>query len=128
MGELRISIIETNDDVAELHDLYETIADDGDLRAVRKSLEPGEPGVGQMGAEEWIRLILDNPGLYTAVSSCVAAWLASRKPRRLRLVVRGDDGATTEVEIDGIKKVAVEDLLNALDTVRKKPGDAPTQQ
>lgn len=113
MTELRLSIEGAEDDAAELHDLYTAILADDDLRSARKSLVPGQPNSAQMGAEDVIRLVLDNPGFYTMVSTCVAAWLATRKSH-LRVVFRGKE--ISEIEYDGRHPATVAQLTQALTT------------
>jgi hypothetical protein len=75
-----------------------------------------------MGAEDIIRLVLDNPGLDTALSTCFTAWLATRKSRRLKIILRAND--TAEIEADGINTITTDDVIRALNAARGKPDDA----
>lgn len=123
MTEYLISIAESDDDTYELHDLYRTILDDDELHEAGTSLITAAPRPGQLGADEWVRLVLDNPALDTAVSTCVTAWLATRKSRRLRIVLHAK--GKIEIEADGVNAVSTADVLKALETVRGGQGDAP---
>jgi hypothetical protein len=115
-------VVGSDDDVTELHDLYAAILDDDELRTVRKALVRGPAEADWMGAEECVRLFLDNPALDTAVSTCVTAWLATRKSRRLKVTVRADGSA--EIEADGIREVTPSDVRAALDAARNGRTDA----
>ncbi|MDN2497463.1 MULTISPECIES: effector-associated constant component EACC1 [Nocardia] len=116
MTEFGLSIADSEDDAAELHDLYAAIIEDDELRSARKRLEAGQPGANRMGAEEIIRLVIENPSLDAAVSTCIAAWLATRRSRRMKVIIRAD--RSVEVEADGIKSVTAADIQDALRSVR----------
>lgn len=122
--EFRISVAGTDDDVAELHDLYASLLDDDELQTAHKTVELGQPGRGEMGAEDIVRLIVDNPGLDTAISTCVTAWLATRKSRRLKLIIRANGSA--EIQADGITRIAPEDVAQALKLAREEHRSATT--
>ena len=124
MTEFMFSITNAEDDAAELNDLYSAILDDRQLRAAKKSLAPGQPGAGQMGAEEVIRIVLENPGFYTAASTCVSAWLASRQSR-LKVIIRANGSA--EIEADGINPITATVVEQALNAARKEQGDEATR-
>ncbi|MBH0120021.1 hypothetical protein I0Q12_11040 [Rhodococcus sp. CX] len=111
MTEFHLSIAGSQDDAEELRDLYAAILDDNELRTARKSVVQGAPKEGQMGAEDTIRLVVDSPALWTAVSSCVTAWLATRESR-LRLVVHAI--RSSEIESDGHRDVTSAEVNQAL--------------
>jgi hypothetical protein len=123
--EFVIAVVDSDDDITELHDLYAAILDDDELRTARKALVLGPVEADRMGVEEYVRLVLDNPALDTAVSTCVTAWLATRKSRRLKITVRADGSA--EIEADGIRDVTPGDVRAALDAARLGRPDAATE-
>lgn len=115
--EFRLSIDGSTDDTGELHDLHEAIRDDHELVGVRSSLGPMSAPEGAMGAEEIVRIIFDNPALCTAVSACVTAWLATRKSRRLKVIIRAN--GTAEIQADGIKEITAAEVAEALRIARE---------
>ncbi len=119
MTDFLIQVTDSDDDVAELRDLYSALLDDDELRTAKKSIVAGRPSGEQMGFEDVLRLVLENPGLDTAVSSCVVAWLTARKSRRLKIVLRAN--GTAEIEADGVGKVTAGDVMKALAEARRDP-------
>ncbi|WP_157124999.1 effector-associated constant component EACC1 [Nocardia pseudovaccinii] len=126
MCEFRLSISDSEDDIEELHDLYEAIREDYELVGVRASLVHAPVPDGAMGVEDVLRLVLDNPGLDAAVSTCVTAWLATRKSRRLKIIVRADK--SVEIQADGIKDIAPEDVARVLNIARGEHRDETAGQ
>ncbi len=117
MYEYRLSIDGSADDIGELHDLHEAFREDYDLVGVRAALLPTSAPEGAMGGEEVIRIIFDNPALCTGVSACVTAWLATRKSRRLKIIVRAN--GTAEIQADGIKEITTDQVAEALRIARE---------
>jgi hypothetical protein len=122
VGDLRISVTDSDDDVAELRALYETILDDDVLRSARKSLNPGVPAEGKMGAGETIELVLTNTAAFTAFATCVKAWLDSRRSK-LVLKVEGP-GGKSEIVADGVNVVTSAALNRAMDIAQGAVGEA----
>ena len=116
--DLRIGITGTDDDVAELHSLYEAILEDGELRPARKSLEEGRPAPGEMGLDEIVRLALD-ADLITAVASCITAWLTAKRGR-LHVVVQGP-GGSARIDAEGTEAVTRESVSQALELATGRP-------
>ncbi|WP_433717181.1 effector-associated constant component EACC1 (plasmid) [Nocardia sp. CA-084685] len=122
MSEFQISVTGTDDDVDALHDLYAVVIDDDQLRTVRKSLVPGEPQAGHMGAEDVIRLVLDNTALIAALATCTKSWLQSRKST-LKLTVQGPAGKA-EVVADGVNVATTTAVRRAFEIAQGTIGEA----
>lgn len=119
--EFSLSISDSDDDAEELHDLHEALRDDYELTGVRTSMTYAPPPAGAMGAEEILRIVFDNPELYVAVSTCVTAWFATRKSRRLKIIIRANGSA--EIQADGIREITSAEVADALRLAREqKPG------
>lgn len=116
MTEFEISITDSDDDVDELHDLYSAVVDDSELRVTSKSLARGRRRADTMGFEEMLRLVLDNPALDTAFSTCVTAWLTTRSRRKLKIVVRAN--GTAEIDATGVREITAADVIEALNVAR----------
>lgn len=113
--EVVLSISDCGDAVAELHSLYAAMLDDDELRTVRKTLVPAPPEGGRLGAEEIIRVIVESKPLLGAVTACVTAWIAARKPKA-RLTI----GEIT-IELDG--RAATDDSVRAAIELAQSPDD-----
>ncbi|MFI9511201.1 hypothetical protein [Nocardia sp. NPDC052566] len=122
--ELLIAVDAADDDVAELHSLYQAIVEDDDLRPAGKRLEPGAPSEGELGAEEIIRMVIDSAPLWTALSASFTAWLHMRTPR-LRVKLTGPDGRTAEITASGGKAVDPAHVTAAIELVRGALDEAP---
>ncbi|WP_433203990.1 effector-associated constant component EACC1 [Nocardia sp. CA-107356] len=122
--ELLVAVTASDDDVEELHSLYSAIIEDDDMLSAGKGVVRGEPGADTLGAEEIIRLVLDSPELWTAVSACVTAWLQIRKPNlKLKLTTR--NGRTAEIDASGGKAIDEAQVRAALEIVRGALDEAP---
>ncbi|QIS13671.1 effector-associated constant component EACC1 [Nocardia arthritidis] len=121
--ELLVAVHGADDDIAELHSLFEALIEDDELRAAGKRLEPGAAHPQTLGAEEIIRIVLDSPALWTALSTCVAAWLQLRRPR-LRLKFTRPDGSTAEIEADDGQVVEEVQVQKAIDIARGTQDEA----
>ncbi|MFF3573756.1 hypothetical protein ACFYXQ_38970 [Nocardia jiangxiensis] len=116
MTEFKISVTESDDDVEELRALYSELLGDGELRTARKSLAPGRGHADTMGFEDVARLVLDNPALDTAFSTCVTAWLTTRGRRKLKIVLRAN--GTAEIDATGVREITATDVIEALNVAR----------
>ncbi|RJO72958.1 hypothetical protein D5S18_21995 [Nocardia panacis] len=121
--ELVVTVSEAEDDVEELHSLYSALLEDDELRSARKHLDPGAERPDTLGAEEVIRLVLDSMELFTALTTCLTAWLHMRKPR-LRLRITRPDGITAEITTSGGRAVRAEQVNEAIELVRGTPDEA----
>jgi hypothetical protein len=117
MNEITMSISESNDDTAELRSLYSAIVRDDDLRPAQKGILPGPPKDGQMGAEDLIRFVAEDAALISALSTCITAWLVSRKSK-LKIVVSGPSGQKAEVTAEGLHIGDDAAVRSALDIAR----------
>lgn len=120
--ELQLSISDGDDEVDELYDLYEMLRDDDELVGVRTSLVNTPAPEGAMGAEEIVRIIFDNPALWGAVTASVTAWLATRKARSFKVVLRANK--SVEIHVNGVKEITSADVAAALRIARElEPGE-----
>jgi hypothetical protein len=87
-----------------------------------KALVPGEPQAGHMGAEDVIRLVLDNAALIAAFATCTKAWLESRKST-LKLTVQGPAGKA-EVVADGVNVATATAVQRAFEIAQGTIGEA----
>ncbi|AYF73764.1 hypothetical protein D7D52_07710 [Nocardia yunnanensis] len=115
--ELVVGVGGSDDDVAELHSLFEALVEDDELRAARKSLAAAAEQRGTLGAEEVIRIAVDSAALCTALSTCVVAWLRMRRPT-LRMTFTGPDGASAEIDATGTRAVEHVQILEVIERVR----------
>ncbi|MFE3986541.1 hypothetical protein ACFXPR_18840 [Nocardia tengchongensis] len=126
MREFRLSIEDSDDDAALLRDLYEAIRDDYELTGVRTSLVPASVPEGKMGAEEILRLVLDHSSVDLAVCGVISAWIAARRARRLKLIVRSD--GTAELEINGDNKPAADEIVRLMRAAQENSRDETAGQ
>ncbi|MGW5225832.1 effector-associated constant component EACC1 [Nocardia niigatensis] len=118
MVELVLAVGASDDDVEELHSLFEALVEDDELRPARKSIERSATRTGTLGAEETIRIVVDSAALCTALSTCVVAWLRMRRPK-LRLTVTGADGASAEIDATGARAVDQVHVREVIELVRR---------
>ncbi|MFE3195488.1 hypothetical protein ACFXHA_41255 [Nocardia sp. NPDC059240] len=121
--ELLLAVEASEDDVEELHSLFEALIEDDELRAAPKTLAAGSERSGTLGAEEVIRIVVDSAALCTALSTCVVAWLRMRRPK-LRMTFTGPDGASAEIDATGTQAVEQVQILDIIDRVRGTKSDA----
>ncbi|WP_198347583.1 effector-associated constant component EACC1 [Nocardia terrae] len=121
--ELVLAVEGSDDDVEELHSLFEALVEDDELRGARKGVERSAGRAGTLGAEETIRVVVDSAALCTALSTCVVAWLRMRRPK-LRLTFTGPDGAHAQVDATGAQAVEQVQILDIIERVRGTVDDA----
>lgn len=121
--ELVLAVGASDDDVEELHSLFEALVEDDELRTASKSTQRAATRTGTLGAEETIRIVVDSAALCTALSTCVVAWLRMRRPK-LRLTVTGPDGASAEIDATGSQAVQQVQVLEVIERVRGTLDDA----
>lgn len=124
MTELLVTVVGAEDEVAELHSLYKAIVEDDDLGSAGKKLVPGAQAADTLGAEEIIRLIVDSPEIWTAVTTCVTAWLRMRRPT-LRLKLTRPDGTSAEINATGGQAIDESEVHRAVEVVRRTLDAAP---
>ncbi|MBL1074055.1 hypothetical protein JK358_06570 [Nocardia sp. 2] len=116
MVEILLAVHDSDDDVAELKSLFDELVVDDELRALRKEIAR-TPRAGTLGAEEIIRIVIDAPEFWGAVTTCVVAWLRMRRPQ-LRLKLSRPDGLHAEIVAIGGEAVNEAQVLEAIDIVR----------
>ncbi|WP_405496451.1 hypothetical protein [Nocardia sp. NBC_00511] len=121
--ELVLAVGASDDDVEELHSLFEALVEDDELRTASKSTQRAATRTDTLGAEETIRIVVDSAALCTALSTCVVAWLRMRRPK-LRLTVTGPDGASAEIDATGSQAVEQVQVLEVIERVRGTLDDA----
>jgi len=122
--ELLVAVTASDDDIDELHSLYSAIVEDDEMRCAGKGLVRGATADATLGAEEIIRLVLDSPELWAAVSACVTAWLRARRPQ-LTVKLTASNGRTAQIAASGGQAVDEARVREALEIVRGALDEAP---
>ncbi|MEU1525518.1 hypothetical protein ABZ413_25330 [Nocardia rhamnosiphila] len=122
--ELLVAVEAADDDVEELHSLFEALLEDDELRQVSKRLGSGPSQTGTLGAEEIIRIVVDSAPLWGALTASVTAWLHMRRPR-LNLKITRPDGVTVEIAASGGQVVDATQVNEAIALVRGTTDETP---
>jgi hypothetical protein len=111
-----ITVVEADDDVAELHSLFDALVEDDELVSASKHLVTGTAHAATLGADESIQVIVESGALWGALSTTLISWLQMRRPR-LRIRLTRGDGTVAEINATGtqaVESVAVDEALKVV--------------
>lgn len=115
--------VQAEDDIEELHSLFEALAEDDELRSASMRLTPGARHEQTLGAEEIIHLVVDSAPLWGALGTSVTAWLHMRRPQ-LTIKITRPDGLTAEINATGDRAVESAHVTQAIELLRGTKDEA----